>query len=96
MWHVHDELTYLKGYEVLSLNDKYLNQFMNLSQNEILILCKQYEQLIRLARRDEDKFVEEHIQDEDNIYVTIKIKELHLYIVIVNCLNEIYNRNVWS
>jgi hypothetical protein len=94
MYHIHDELDYLTGYEVLSLNDKYLNQFLDMSQDVILMLCENYNQLIRLARRDEDKYIEEYIQNEENIFVAIKIKELHLYIVIINCLNEIYDRNV--
>ncbi len=89
--HIHDQLNYLKYYEIINLNDKYLRDFLDLEKDQIIALCDTYNNLL-IKNRNMEREVKVLIQIEKNRYLPIYVQEVHLYLLIINCLEEIYER----
>lgn len=95
MTHIYDELTYLKGDTIMFLNDTYLTQFNDLTIEDIQSLKKIYKQIVKqLSIKDinEDLYIEEKIKVNKNRYLSLYIKEIHLYQMKIICLDDIRNR----
>jgi len=89
MYHLNDELIYLKPYEIESLYSKYLYKFLNLSKKEIIALTEHYHILATDTTKD--------LTIKKYFYITtyfkINIETIDLYKVILYCLEEIFERN---
>jgi len=75
------------------LNDKYLREFSTFSNNKILDLINLYEQNIKYIIDDENYIDVETNNTHNKLIFVISVKKIHLYKLILNCLNEIDDRN---
>ncbi len=92
MIHIHDELNYLTNDTIMLLNDKYLREFINISNDEIIDIINLYTKKIDQITYYE-KDIKVDINNSNNeVLFTITLKEIHLYKLIINCLTELYDR----
>ncbi len=93
MYHIHDELNYLANDTIMLLNDKYLREFNIFTNDEIVDIKSLYlKNINQIAYYKKDIEVSINNTNNEELF-TILIKEIHLYKLIVNCLDELYNRN---
>lgn len=94
-YHIHDELDYLSGYQIMLLNDKYINLYKYYSLDQIK--KELHECFNDIEKTDDPKFYYgELIEIEKDRYIPVYIKQIHLHRLQIHCLNEIYERNYWS
>ena len=89
MYHFNDELIYLKGYQIMALYNKYLNQFLHLSKEQIINLTEHYNTIA--TDTSKDLTIKKDV--EITKYFKFRVETIHLYKVILYCLEEIYERN---
>ncbi|MCK5294434.1 MAG: hypothetical protein KAJ49_07275 [Arcobacteraceae bacterium] len=92
MIHIHDELNYLTNDTIILLNDKYLREFINISNDEIVDIINLYTTKINQITYYE-KDIKVSINNTHNVVIfRVSLKEIHLYKLIINCLTELYDR----
>ena len=92
MIHIHDELNYLTNDTIMLLNDKYLREFINISNDEIIDIINLYTKKIDQITYYE-KDIKVDINNSNNeLLFKITLKEIHLYKLMINCLIELYDR----
>lgn len=90
MKHVHDELTDLNLDQIILLNDKYLDEYKELSLYELKKLIYEFDVFLDLV--DKDETTKEVIKSFNRKISTITITKVHLYEIKINCLVELIQR----
>ncbi|MEA3497609.1 MAG: hypothetical protein U9R16_00985 [Campylobacterota bacterium] len=94
MYHIHDELDYLANDTIMMLNDKYLRKFSTFTSDEIVQIINLYTNKINQIT-DDEKYIDVDINDFYGVKLfSLQVKEIHLYKLTVNCLQELNDRNI--